>query len=504
MGLGRLATVTGKITTRAVMVWALRCTAAFVGWAQASNAQAIASAIRAKNYDHALELAKQALKTAPNDVRVLTLQAIAFQELGQEGKALAGFHRALELSPDYLAALEGAAQLEYAAGSERATPLLDRLLKLRPDEPTAHAMRAVMAWKHRDCETAVLHFERSRSVIASQPDALEEFGICLLRLKRPEAAAELFRQLVVKDPANRRARYSLASVEMMAQRYQAAIDCLQPLIAGADPDPKALALASGAYEALGDTPNAVSTLRQAIVLDPRNESYYLDFAALSFTHKSYEAGIQMVKAGLTLSPDSPKLHLARGILYVQIGQIDPADADFAASERLDPQQPSTAAARVLAHLQQNNMEEAQKAVQQEMSDRPNDGFLYYLLAEVLNWQGPPAGSPEFQKALDAALTAVLLQPGLTLARNLLSRLYLANGQVKLAIEECRAVLHDNPQDPVALYRLMRALKNTGDPEGAKQIPELLRKFNEARQMASKQEAQENRYKLVEEAAGTVK
>src|ERR1019366_6400756 len=188
------------------------------------------------------------------------------------------------------------------------------------------------------CETAVLHFERSRSVIASQPDALEEFGICLVRLKRPDAAAEVFRQL-----------------------------------AGKDPDPKALALASGAYEALGDTPNAVSTLRQAIVGDPRNESYYLDFAALSFTHKSYEAGIQMVKAGLTLSPDSPKLHLARGILYVQIGHIDQADADFAASERLDPQQPSTAAARVLAHLQQNNMEEAQKAVQQEMSDRPNDG-----------------------------------------------------------------------------------------------------------------------------------
>jgi tetratricopeptide (TPR) repeat protein len=489
-------------TTIAQAVLAL----AFGAWAQTPppNAQSIAAAIRAKNYDQALELAQQALKTAPNDVRILTLQALAFKELGQEGKALAGFHRVLELSPDYLAALEGAAQLEYAASSERAVPLLDRLLKLRPDEPTAHAMRAVMAWKQRDCETAVLHFERSRSVIASQPDALEEFGVCLVRLKRAEAAAEVFRQLVAKDPANRRARYSLASVEMMAQRYQAVIDSLRPLIAGADPDPKALALASSAYEALGDTPNAVGTLRQAIVADPRNESYYLDFAALSFAHKSYEAGIQMVKAGLMLSPDSPGLHLARGILYVQVGQIEQADADFAASERLDPQQPGTAVARVLSHLQQNNMDEALKAVQEEMSGRPNDGYLYYLLAEVLNWQGPPAGSPEFQKALDAALTAVRLQPGLTLARNLLSRLYLDNGQVKLAIEQCRAVLRDNPQDPVALYRLMRALKNTGDPEDAKQIPELLRKFNEARQTASKQEAQENRYKLVEEAAGTAK
>jgi tetratricopeptide (TPR) repeat protein len=491
-----------KAVAKMVLAWALSCAPAFVGWAQTgpSSAQSIASAIRAKRYDRALELARQALKTAPNDVQVLTLEALAFKELGQDQNALAAFQRVLQLSPDYLAALEGAAQLEYAAGRDRAIPLLDRLLKLRPHEPTAHAMRAVMAWKHRDCETAVLHFEQSRSVIASQREALKEFGICLVRLKQPQAAAEVFRQLVAKDPANRPARYSLASVEMMAQRHQAALDSLQSLIAGRDPDPEALALASAAYEAMGDTPNAVSTLRQAIVLDLRNVSYYLDFAALSFAHRSYEAGIQMINAGLELSPDSPKLHLARGILYVQIGQIDRADADFAACERLDPEQPSTAAARVLTHLQQNNMEAALQAVQEEMAGRPNDGFLYYLLAEVLNWQGPPAGTPEFQKALDAALTAVRLQPGLTLARNLLSRLYLDAGQVNLAIEQCRLVLRDNPQDPVALYRLMRALKNTGNPEDAKQIPELLRRFNEARQMASKQEAQENRYKLVEETA----
>jgi tetratricopeptide (TPR) repeat protein len=487
---------------KTVLEWAILCGAALVGWAQteAPNAQSIAAAIRANHYDRALELATQALKTAPNDVPILTLQAIALKELGQDQQALAAFRQALKLSPDYLAALEGAAQLEYAAGSDRAIPLLDRLLKLRPNEPTAHAMRAVMAWKHSDCETAVLHFERSRPVIESQPDALKEFGICLVRLKKTEAAADVFRQLVARDPTNRRARYSLASVEMLAQMHQAALESLRPLIAGADPDPEALALASSSYEAMGDTPNAVSTLRQAIVVDPGNVSYYLDFAALSFAHRSYEAGIQMIDAGLKLSPNSPKLHLARGILYVQIGQIDQADADFAASERLDPEQPSTAAARVLAHLQQNNMDAALKAVREEMAGRPNDGFLYYLLAEVLNWQGPPAGSPEFQKALDAALTAVRLQPGLTLARNLLSRLYLDNGQVNLAIEQCHLVLRDNPQDAVALYRLMRALKNTGDPKDAKQIPELLRKFNEARQIASKREAQENRYKLVEETA----
>jgi tetratricopeptide (TPR) repeat protein len=43
---------------------------------------------------------------------VLTLEALALKELGRGQQALAAFGQALKLSPDYLAALEGAAQLE--------------------------------------------------------------------------------------------------------------------------------------------------------------------------------------------------------------------------------------------------------------------------------------------------------------------------------------------------------------------------------------------------------
>jgi tetratricopeptide (TPR) repeat protein len=451
-----------------------------------------------------VELARQALKVSPGDVQLLTLEGLAMKELGQTQNALALFQQALKIAPNYLAALEGAAQIEYAAGRSSAVPLLDRLLKLRPDEPTAHAMRASMAWKQHDCATAISHFERSRSVIASTPDALREYGICLVRLNRPEAAAAVFQQIVTADPADRPARYSLASTEIMARHYQAALDCLKPLLTASHRDAEALALASAAYEALGDTPNSVSTLREAIVISPRNVRYYLDFANLSFAHKSYDAGIQMINAGLKLSPESPQLRLARGILYVQTGQIDEADTDFAAAERLDPKQPGTADARVLKFLQQNNMEEAIRTVREELKGRPNDAFLYYLLAEVLNRQGPAAGTPQFKQALDAAARAVALQPSLMLARNLLSRLYLDAGQVKLAIEQCRQVLRENPHDPVALYRLMRALKIAGDAESAAQIPDLLRRFNEARQLASEQDAQENRYKLVENATSPAK
>jgi tetratricopeptide (TPR) repeat protein len=194
------------------------------------------------------------------------------------------------------------------------------------------------------------------------------------------------------------------------------------------------------------------------------------------------------------------LHLARGILYVQTGRTDEADRDFAVAERRDPLQPGTVDARVLERLQLNDLDGAARLVREQIKSRPRDAFLHYLLAEVLNWQGPPAGSPEFRQAVSAAAEAVKLRPDLILARNLLSRLYLDDGQVKPAIEQCREVLRTDPHDPIALYRLMRALKMSDDPEAAKELPGVLRRFNEARELASRKEAQEGRYRLLEDSA----
>ena len=53
-----------------------------------------------------------------------------------------------------------------------------------------------------------------------------------------------------------------------------------------------LELASAAYENAHDTEKAVETLRQAILLEPKNVQLYVDFAALSATHQSFQVGDQ--------------------------------------------------------------------------------------------------------------------------------------------------------------------------------------------------------------------
>src|SRR5271169_119217 len=347
------------------------------GQAPADPASEITSAIRGRNFERALMLAQTALEHSPNDVRLLTMKAITLAGLGKNPEALAAYNRALQLAPDYLAALEGAAEIEYKSGDEHAIPVLDHILKLQPDNATAHAMRAAMAWKRRDCQAAAQHFGLAGSAISSQPEALEEYGACLVRLERAADAVPVFRQLSQLQPTDQRVRYRLAAAQFLAKSYAATIETLGPLTA----DPEALDLASAAWEAAGDTPKAVATLRQAIVLAPANARLYVDFASLCLVHKSYDVGIVMVSAGLARLPKAAELYVARGVLHVQLAQYDGADADFATAERLDPRQAYGSVARGLAQVQQNDFDKALGTVREQLKIRKNDEFLYYLLAE---------------------------------------------------------------------------------------------------------------------------
>jgi tetratricopeptide (TPR) repeat protein len=149
-------------------------------------------------------------------------------------------------------------------------------------------------------------------------------------------------------------------------------------------------------------------------------------------------------------------------------------------------------------VQQNDFDKALATVRQQLKTRQNDEFLYYLLAEILSSQGAQAGTPEFREAVEAASRAVQIKPDFALARDVLSRLYLESGQIDQAIEQCRLALRASPLDATALYRLIRALQQSGHPEAAQEIPALLKRFNETRQELAKQEAEEGRYRLVEE------
>jgi tetratricopeptide (TPR) repeat protein len=456
----------------------------------------IQAALRAGEFNQALQFSDAALKNAPGSAALWALKGIALAKLGHDKEALAAYNRALGIAPDSVAALEGAAELEYKAGSSRAVPLLNRIVKLRPEDPTSHAMLGVIAYKDHDCASAVKHFRASRELISSQPVALAQYGSCMMDLQQAEEAIPIFQQLHNFQPDDPRARYNLAVAQLTGHHAKDAIATLQPLLQVQPSDPEVLDLASSAYEETGDTPQAVSLLRQAIVLDPKKTRYYVDFATISFNHQSFQVGIDMISVGLKQVPDSASLYVARGILYVQLGQFENGEADFATATRLDPGQTSGTVAEGLALIQQSNLDQALSTVRSQLKAHPKDAFLQYMQAQILFQQGADPDTPQFKEALASAVLSTQLNSEFVLARDLLGNLYLKAGQIDKSIEQSRRALQQSPTDQEALYHLIQALRHTGkDTKG--ELPALVKRLAVLRQESRKAEASGTRYRLYE-------
>lgn len=470
----------------------------FILYSQVSQDPAqIISALRTENYTEAKRLSDIQLQRFPQDARLWTLNGLALVRLGNSVHALASFKRALQISPNYLAALEGAAEIEYKNGDQSAVPLLQQIVSLHPGDKTSHAMLAGLAFKRGNCATAVEEFGRSEPLIHSQVSALSEYGSCLAKLSKPGQAIPIFKRIAELRNDDERALYNLAVVQSLARRYTEVIQTLSPLEKARTTDPDALDLLAEAYEANADTPRSVEVLRRAISANPDNPRYYVHFADLCMAHASYKVGIDMLNVGLKRLPDSAALYTARGVLYIQLGQYDKSESDFASAEQLDSNASMGMAALGMAALQQNNLQKAEATIRDRLGKQPDDAFLQYLLAETLARRGAAAGTPEFTQALKAARKAIQLQPNLSLARDVLSRLYLQEGNVSGAIEQSRLAVRADPDDQTALYHLILALRKAGKKE---EVTELTKQFAELRERVRRKEANERRYALVEQNA----
>jgi tetratricopeptide (TPR) repeat protein len=421
------------------------------------------------------------------------LQGVACSGLGEKQQALTSFRNALKLSPDYLPALQQEAQLFYEAGEPAGVPVLQHILRLRPNDPMSHAMIAVLEYKHGNCVAAVPNFAKSGDLLDSQLDGLHAYAICLVRMKQFDSAAQVFQKAVALQPENSRESSVLASIQLMAHKPQKAISTLQPLLENA-PSSEVLQLAANAYEDAGQTDKAIELLRQSILQDPKNVGPYLEFAYISSEHQSFQVGINVLNDGIEQQPDSAQLYFARGVLDVQLAEYDKAEADLQKAYDLDPKQSLTAAAQALLAVQQNDLSRALADVQKKLKQKPNDPLLLYVQADVLTQQGVEPGTPEFQTAVQSARKAVSLRPALGPAHAVLAKLYVDSGQNQLAIEQCRKALEIDPKDGTSLYRLIQALRKTGKMAA---IPGLLKQLAQLRQQDAKQQRQRSRYKVIE-------
>jgi tetratricopeptide (TPR) repeat protein len=459
----------------------------------------ISNALRNRDFTKALELSKSALARRPRDYRLWTLRGMATAGTANLPLALSAYQHALKLAPTYLPALEGAAQSEFQMGHDAARPLILKVLALRPDDPTSHAMLGILDYRNKNCPDAVAHFEKAAPFIASQPDALIQYGSCLAILKNDQQAVTVFAQAFALDPARRDARYNLALAQWNAGQANDALASLRPLIDATPIDRDAATLAAEILEAKSDTAQAIDLLRKTILANPKDVDAYLQFAVLSYDHASPKVGIDILNAGLTQLPKEPRLYLVRGVLLTQIGEFAHAAEDFETANRIDPRLQFLGVAEGLVQSQQHKPAEALIKFRAAVKANPNDPFSQYLLAEALQESGKPVGTPEYKEEVEAATRAVQLDPHLVAAQDLLGAVYLEEGHTEQSIQHSRAALALDPNDQQAVYHLIVALRKADQKV---EVPALLKRLLELRTNTKVNERTSKRFRLYEVPAST--
>jgi tetratricopeptide (TPR) repeat protein len=385
-------------------------------------------------------------------------------------------------------------QILYKTGDRRAIPLLERMIKSDPTDVTGHEMLAMLEKRAGNCDAAASQFLDSKNAIDTHPDSLEAYGYCLVKLDRTVDAIPVFRKLIPLLPGQSYPSYDLAILLVQTHNNDEAVKVLEPLLTPDQTDPDILSLASQAYEGTANTPKAVALQHQAIVLNPTDPSNYVYFAILCLNHDSYQVGIDMLNAGLKHIPDNSSLYLSRGILYIQLGEFDKAEADIKVAEQLDSKLVVGAYAADLAILQKNDPDKALVQVRAQLKVHPENPLLRLLLAQLLMNQAPEGQSPAFKEAMQDASSAAQRKPDLVDAHNLLASMYMSLKQYDLAIKESRTALKYDASNETALYRLILALRHSGHGDD---LQPLVKRLSELHQESMRHETDRKKYRLVE-------
>jgi tetratricopeptide (TPR) repeat protein len=420
-------------------------------------------------YSEALQALDPLLSADMANPRLWAAKGIALRGLGRTAESLDSFERALRISPKMMAALEGAAETAYQLKSAKTPVYLDRILKLDSANQTAHAMSATLAFESRNCESAIVHFEKSRQAIAGSEIALTQFGSCLLSENKALEASQLFQTLLTENPADERARYNLGLCQVRAGQTAAAIVTLLPLAGKSNPKAEALSLLAAAYAAEFKVEAAIAALRRAIELEPGDERNYVDLATLCMDHQASQLANHILNAGIGNNPHSAKLHAARGALLGELGKIEEAEAEFDAASRLQADEPYGSVGLSVLYRETAQAADALALLREKLKTFPSDYRLNYLLADTLMRKDGGMDAREMEEARAAIERSIRNNTGFAKSHVVMGKLYVKSNQLAKAADEFRRALELDPVDRAALQQLLLVLRKLGRDEEGRDI-----------------------------------
>jgi tetratricopeptide (TPR) repeat protein len=146
----------------------------------------------------------RALAAEPRKAQLYYARAWYYHRLGERDSELSDLQKAVELNPEHYSACNNLAWL-YVKGPERlrapekALPLAQRAVRLKPDVRQLHNNLGVAYYRLGQCDAAISAFERAADVNNGEATAFELFFLAMSyeRLGDKSRARDMFEQAII-------------------------------------------------------------------------------------------------------------------------------------------------------------------------------------------------------------------------------------------------------------------------------------------------------------------
>lgn len=340
------------------------------------------------------------------------------------------------------------------------------------------------AMRAGDWNSAVTSFTQATKILPGSAQAQFNLGLAQLQQERPQEAIPAFSRAIEISPRLKGAHLFLGIAHYRLNDYPAAITALRKETQIDAANAKALMWLGVAQLAAGDANAAVASLDKAAQLNPGDVDilYHRGRAHMLVSKESYE---QMYKA----DPNSWRVHQALAQSFVEADRLDDAVHECQNALNLRPQEPGLHEELADIYWNQNQLEKAEAAFQEELKIDPESISSMYKLAVVSLERSKPE--------VTVSLLSQVLQrsPGYRDSHYQRGRAEAQLGQVDQAIGDFKAeVAIGDRGDAESLrqsyYQLAQLYRRAQQPEESKAALEAFLRLKQKSDAAQAQKLQD--------------
>lgn len=410
-------------------------------------------ALIGRNGKDAVQAFRTVLRDQPELAHVQYLLGQAYLMTGDSSLARESFERSVALQPSLVEARFALAMMESRSGQpQSARARLKAILTSHPDHREAMELLFGLDLAAGDWNHAASILSRLRQLQGESAAVLMAEGRLFESRKDFAGAIAAYERAATMAVDAQGPLVAVIRLDLQQKQPERARRRLEGIIAAHPNHPYAHGLMGEVLTLIGRRDSAMAQFREAIRINPRWLTPWLDAATLSMAQGQADNAVRTLKEGLTANPASEELHMLLASVLASQNSVDEAIAAYDAVLRMNPRNIFSAnnLAALLADHKHDapNLERAFLLSREFEKDAP-----YPLFLDTLAWVRLKMG--HLEEALRIMRQAIVKAPDLpTLNYHLGAALYQSGRNVE------------------AKVYLAKALKSTEQFQGRREAQEL--------------------------------